>query len=94
MGPGVTSTNLAAWEVLGLSSGTGEPYVFDIAIDVYWLKYLRLANRIDEKTITDVLERLNNGNASQLVYVKFDKVRVSLLKLLSTRCMYRYNAFY
>ena len=89
MGPGVTSTNLAVWEVLGLSSGTGEPYVFDIAIDVYWLKYLRLANRIDENTLTDVLERLNKGKASNLVYAKFDKVCVSLQRLFSTRYMYR-----
>ena len=61
MGPGIIGANMGAWNVLRRSSGQGETYIFDLAIDLYWLRFLKITDQLDNKRLVDSLEAMNKG---------------------------------
>ena len=61
MGPGFTSSNLNSENVLGRRSGQCETYLFDMAIDIIWLRYLKTANQLSSSQLVKTLTRTNKG---------------------------------
>ena len=61
MGPGIIGANMGSWNVLRRSSGQGETYIFDLAIDLYWLRFLKITDQLDNRRLVDSLEAMNKG---------------------------------
>ncbi len=38
--------------------GSGEGYVFDFVVNIYWLRFLKLTNQLSDKTLNDGLNKL------------------------------------
>ena len=61
MGPGIMGANMGTWSLLGRSSGQGESYIFDLAVDLYWLRFLKISNQLDSDRLVTSLHSLNKG---------------------------------
>ena len=61
MGPGLTNKNMGLWNTLDKSSGQGETYIFDFALDLYWLKYLKSTAQLPLELMKENLASMNKG---------------------------------
>ena len=76
MGPGITASNMNAWDMFQQRSGMGEGYIYDFAIDLYWLKFLKRSNQLEEEQLVESLNLLNSGGYIGIFNIKmrFDRI--------------------
>ena len=61
MGPGFTSTRLTLQNQAGVFEGTGEQYVFNLAYNMNWVRFLKITNQITNDKLAEVLENMTKG---------------------------------
>ena len=61
VGPGFTTPRLNVRHLMRAIHGDGENYIFNYAINWYWLTYLKQTNQLSTKLMGEVLDGLNKG---------------------------------
>ena len=62
VGPGFTSSHLDARKIFNdMIFGDGQHYLFNIGMNMYWLKFLDQANQLDRNVLEDALAGMNKG---------------------------------
>ena len=61
MGPGLVHSNMGSWNALDKSSGQGETYIFDLALDLHWLRYLKVTDQLENNKLLRTLDEMNKG---------------------------------
>ena len=61
VGPGMFEKYLDALNVLRRPTGCGEPYMFDFAVNLYTLKYLKATSQLSETILLNALDYMNIG---------------------------------
>ncbi len=61
MGPGFFEPHLDAENLINKPYGCGEQNMFNFAANLHYLKFLKITNQLDDKTLSDALAYMNLG---------------------------------
>ncbi len=61
VGEGFFRSHLDAGALFGIRAGNGDHYIFDLAVNMYWLQFLDQTNQLEERTRRAALAGMNQG---------------------------------
>ena len=61
VGPGFFKSHLSASNTLSMTFGNGEHYIYNLGVNLYWIKFLKTINLLPESTLEKALEGITKG---------------------------------